>query len=68
MIIPYFLYWFGDKWVQQIAEMVDQKYSIPVAVWPMDGKKEKHIDYGIFPFGPAFFVFYWPSGLKLQWV
>ena len=27
VIIPYFPYWFGDKWVQQIAEMVDRKYS-----------------------------------------
>ena len=39
--MPYFPYWFGDIWLQQIAEMVDRKYAIPVNVWPMDGERGK---------------------------
>ena len=38
-IAPYFPYWFGDKWLQQIVEMVDRKYCVPVGLFPMDGKK-----------------------------
>ena len=40
-VVPHFPYWFGDKWLQQIAEMVDRKYYIPVDLYPLDGKKGK---------------------------
>ena len=37
-IVPYFPYWYGDKWLQQIAEMINRKYSIPVGIYPLDGE------------------------------
>ena len=55
VIIPYFPYWFGDTWVQQIAEMVDRKYKIPVSVWPMDGEKGKTHRLWDLPFWTRFF-------------
>jgi len=55
VIIPYFPYWFGDTWTQQIAEMVDRKYKIPVSVWPMDGEKGKTHRLWDLPFWTRFF-------------
>ena len=40
-IVPYFPYWYGNKWLQQIADMVDRKYGVPVGISPMDELKGK---------------------------
>ena len=54
-VIPYFPYWFGDTWLQQIAEMVDRKYAVPVKVWPMGGVKGKTNRLWDLPFWDNFF-------------
>ena len=54
-VVPYFPYWFGDTWLQQIAEMVDRKYAIPVNVWPMGGEKGKTHRLWDLPFWDHFF-------------
>ena len=54
-VVPYFPYWFGDTWLQQIAEMVDRKYAIPASVWPLEGEKGKTNRLWDLPFWDHFF-------------
>ena len=54
-IVPYFPYWFGDMWLQQIADMVDRKFLIPVGMYPLDGKKGKTLRLWDLPFWERFF-------------
>jgi hypothetical protein len=54
-VVPYFPYWFGDIWLQQIAEMVERKYAIPVNVWPLEGEKGKTLRLWDLPFWTYFF-------------
>ncbi|MBT3916592.1 MAG: hypothetical protein HOF23_09495 [Rhodospirillaceae bacterium] len=54
-IVPHFPYWFGDKWLQQIAEMVDRKYCVPIKLFPMDGKKGTTHRLWDLPFWTRFF-------------
>ena len=54
-VVPYFPYWYGDTWLQQIAEMVDRKYAIPVNVWPLEGVKGKTNRLWDLPFWDHFF-------------
>ena len=54
-IVPHFPYWYGDKWLEQIAEMVDRKFRIPVGLYPMDGKKGKTLRLWDLPFWERFF-------------
>jgi hypothetical protein len=54
-VVPYFPYWFGDIWLQQIAEMVERKYAIPVNVSPLEGEKGKTLRLWDLPFWTYFF-------------
>jgi len=54
-IVPYFPYWYGDKWLQQIADMVDRKIGVPVGICPMDNSKGKIRRMWDMPFWADFF-------------
>ena len=34
----YFIYWYDDKWVDQIGRMVDRYINIPILLSPIRGK------------------------------
>ena len=40
-LIPYFPFWYGDVWLQQIADMLDRRYYIDVGMLPIDASNKK---------------------------